>query len=219
MDGNMWRVSIRAYCKMNVRIAINLSSQRSSDSDLFNSFTIHTTVFSLWSNIYIYTYIYIWSMVCSITHQNIASRRCTFSYSTTIHELINDKSWREMCRIWRMYIYIYIIHIRKKVSLLHRCCGSSMDWSGQMRNEARWDQQSQWSILYDAHLFYSIHARFSTNTFSLFFFNCFCVWIMSVSTFTSGIRYTIPCFWARELFAEKKKRKSYKQTFVPDNLL
>lgn len=31
-----------------------------------------------------------------------------FLFYKTIHELINDKSWREMCRIWRMYIYIYI---------------------------------------------------------------------------------------------------------------
>lgn len=127
-----------------------------------------------------------------------------------------------MCRIWRMYIYIYIIHIRKKVSLLHRCCGSSMDWSGQMRNEARWDQQSQWSILYDAHLFYSIHARFSTNntfflSFSFFFFlNCFCVWIMSyVSTFTSDVIRAYHLFLSpRIVRGKKKKEKKIVQTNV-----
>lgn len=155
------------------------------------------------------------------TPEQHASRRCTFSYSTTIHELINDKSWREMCRIWRMYIYIYIIHIRKKVSLLHRCCGSSMDWSGQMRNEARWDQQSQWSILYDAHLFYSIHARFSTNTFSLFFFflivsaSELCLFRRLRAAYVTRSRVSEPANCSRK----KKKRKSYKQTFVPDNLL
>lgn len=119
-----------------------------------------TTVSSLWSNIYICIYIY------DPWYEH--SRRRILSYSTAIRA----NKWQEIgerCVEYGEYIYIYIIHVRKKVSLLHRCCGSSMDWSGQMRNEARWDQQSQWSILYDAHLFYSIHARFSTNTFFSFF--------------------------------------------------
>lgn len=126
-----------------------------------------------------------------------------------------------MCRIWRMYIYIYIIHIRKKVSLLHRCCGSSMDWSGQMRNEARWDQQSQWSILYDAHLFYSIHARFSTNnTFFLslffFFFKLFLhLNYVSVSTFTSDVIRAYHLFLSpRIVRGKKKKEKKIVQTNV-----
>lgn len=119
-----------------------------------------------------------------------------------------------MCRIWRIYIYIYNTY-KKKLSLLHRCCGSSMDWSGQMRNEARWDQQSQWSILYDAHLFYSIHARFSTNTFFFFFF--FKLFLrLNYDCFDVYERHTLyePVFFfflSPRIVRGKKKRKSYKQ--------
>lgn len=77
-------LTYRAYCKI---CGICLSSQRSSDSDLLNSFwTIHTTVSSLWSNIYIYIYIYIWSMYQYHTSEHRFEKIYKiFSYSTKLY--------------------------------------------------------------------------------------------------------------------------------------
>lgn len=63
------------------------------------------------------------------------------------------------------------------------------------------------SVLLDPRAFLYKHVLFF-----FFFLNCFCVWIMTVSTFTSDIRYASPCFFlSPRIVRGKKKRKSYKQ--------
>lgn len=118
-----------------------------------------------------------------------------------------------MCRIWRIYIYIYIIHIKKN----YRCCiGVAVPrWTDQDRCETKQggtsshnDRSSMMHICSTR----STRVSLQTRSFFFFFLNCFCVWIMTVSTFTSDIRYTSPCFFlSPRIVRGKKKRKSYKQ--------